>query len=116
MKEFILLIRLGIAPLSQEQTEQLRQEWGKLTTRLREEKKFIDGYIFSPEGFTVMGPGATSGITTVNGLQAAGFVMLFAENMDEVLQIARECPPLNVGGTVEVRQRQPTPIAQPVSQ
>ncbi len=112
MKEFIFLIRLSPAPLQEDQTQLLRQQWGKLTTRLRAEEKFVDGYIFSPGGFTVEGIDArtvTNAATNESGLQAAGCVMIHAESMEEALQIARECPPLNFGGTVEVRERQPQP-------
>lgn len=112
MKEFIFLIRFGITPLSTEQTTQLQQKWGRLTTRLREEKKFVDGYIFSGDGYTVEcndEKSVSHEIVVENNRCAAGCVVILANDTNEALLIARELPPLEFGGTVEVRERQPTP-------
>ena len=118
MKEFILLIRLGTTPFTAEQTALLQQKWGKLTTTLRAENKFADGYVFSGEGYTLRGSDevtVTPEIMLEDGRQAAGMVVIKAADMEEALQIARQCPPLAFGGTVEVRERQPTPAPPPAA-
>jgi hypothetical protein len=116
MKEFIFLIRLGNTPFTAEQTALLQQKWGKLTTGLRAENRFVDGYVFSGGGHTLQGSDDITIIpetTMEDGRQAAGMVVIKAADITEALQIARLCPPLEFGGTVEVRERQPTPAPQP---
>ena len=119
MKEYIFLLRGYPNHLTLEETQQLRLQWGRLVPRWREEKKFVEGYIFSDDGHTIEGaPERLVNDKTVieHGMQAAGFVIILAADMEEALQLAKLCPLLDFGGTVEVRERVPQPAVTTVQQ
>ena len=53
------------------------------------------------------------GVTVMNGPYAeakeviGGYFMIEAANYDQAVQLARDCPNLELGGTIEVREIEP---------
>jgi len=117
MKEYIFLLNSPTNPLSEADAQQMRLQWGRLTTRLREEQKFVEGYIFSATGHTVNGSPERTVMPVIfvhNNIMASGCLIIRSNSMDEALKLAQLCPILDFGGTVEVRERMPQPQPQPL--
>src|SRR5687767_2521126 len=92
--------------LSPEQLQKVVAEWYAWFDRLTNEGRAISGHPLMNEGKVVTGK---KGRTIADGPFAeskeaiGGYFYLRVADMDEALEIARECPGLEYGSIVEVR-------------
>ena len=107
--QYLLLFR-GIdwhKGLSPEQIQNVMNQWRNWFERLSQEGKVKGGHPLEADGKVVSGK---KGRVVADGPFAeakeaiGGYFMLQVETMDEALAIARECPGLDYGAIVEVRQ------------
>ena len=107
--QYLLLFR-GIdwhKGLSPEQIQNVMNQWRNWFERLSQEGKVKGGHPLEADGKVVSGK---KGRVVADGPFAeakeaiGGYFMLQVETMDEALAIARECPGLDYGAMVEVRQ------------
>ena len=111
MKEFVLIFRMDIttpgAQPSPEQMEGYMQQWHEWTGSISASNRLAPGgNHLSPQG-RVVRPGnvITQGPYTEKRKSVAGYLLVRAENLDEALLMAMECPILKGEGTsVEVRE------------
>lgn len=114
MQPFLLLFR-NAGPethrhLSMEQQQQLMKQWNDWYSALAAQGKVQHGQPLALNGRVVSGP---SGERVVDGPYAeskevvGGYFFLTVADLDEATEIARQCPGLSLGLTVEVR-----PIAE----
>jgi hypothetical protein len=106
MEKFALLFRGGRGAESAEVMQSHMQKWIDWVERLRKEGKYVGGEPLHPGGKKVAGPKktVTDGPFTEAKDIIGGFFILNANNYDEAVEIAKDCPDYNFGGTVEVRQ------------
>src|SRR5713226_538824 len=96
--------------LSAEQMQQVAGQWMAWFNRLTEQGKAIAGNPLEREGKIVSGK---NGRTVADGPFAeskeaiGGYFLLQVDDLDEAVEIAKACPVLEYGSTVEVR-----PIAE----
>ena len=107
MKPFIFLFK-GEDPLrdlSPEEMQRLMQEWGAWLDTLTRTGRFESGTPLEARGQIVSGPTATVRETSFAEPEevVTGYLVISAHDMDEAVEIAKECPILEVGGRVEVR-------------
>ena len=110
-KEFMLLFRFepsnDYQPTEAEMNEQ-HQQWGAFIGNMAIQEKLVSTYQLGFEGNQIL-----PNKTVVNGLHIAekqtlgGNMTVTANSLDEATEMAKACPILSMGGTVEVRQINP---------
>ena len=110
-KEFMLLFRFepsnDYQPTEAEMNEQ-HQQWGAFIGNMAIQEKLVSTYQLGFEGNQIL-----PNKTVVNGLHIAekqtigGNMTVTANSLDEATEMAKHCPILSMGGTVEVRQINP---------
>ncbi len=108
MKEFILIVRVP-ASYGAEDAKAVREKWNALTDQWKADNIFVTSYVFPPEGFVVFNSsGATKKEYVVSDkLKVVSTIILNAQSLDDALGLAKHCPILEQGGTIEVREVQP---------
>jgi hypothetical protein len=91
--------------LSPEEMQKTMTTWMAWFNRLMAEGRCKGGQSLGPEGAVVSGKlrNVTDGPYAEAKEAVAGYFLLSVDGVDEALEIAKECPALNYGVTVEVR-------------
>jgi len=111
MKEYVLLFRMNITDQdvqpTPEQMEQYMKDWMHWINGIAATKQLAQGgnhlmpagRVLQPEDVTKDGPYER------NKESVAGYIIIWAKDMEDATAIARKCPILNGKGTsVEIRQ------------
>ncbi len=106
LKEFMLLFRYE--PSNQEPTaEQLskmHKHWGDFIGNIAMQGKLVSTHQLGFEGKQIHANQNTAeGIYISENLTLGGNMVLKAESIEQATEIAKKCPILMMGGTVEVR-------------
>ena len=102
-----------MSQLSPADMEQIFRRWMAWVDELRAKGLYLGGEPLEPQPASVL-RGATS-VTVTDGPYAeakeivGGFILIRAASLAEAVAIARGCPGLPDGGSVEVRQVMPMP-------
>jgi hypothetical protein len=109
MKEFVLIFRnasdSAVAQMSSQQMQTISTEWQNWMGGIAAQNKLANmGYRLGFEGKTlktanVLTDGPFAEIKEI----VSGITVIKADSLEEASEIAKGCPILNVGGTVEVR-------------
>lgn len=113
MKQFSLLVRVP-QDYAADQARAVNPEWGKLIEEWKVRGVYVLSFAFPGESLVVSGKKGQVKHETVlsNGLRAVSNIVLQAETLEEASALARSCPVLSHGGTVEVREiMNPVPVA-----
>jgi|SRR6185503_1710627 len=106
--EYMLLFRgphwdKGLSP------EELQELMGRVTAwfeGLQQQGRVKAGQPLGPEGRTVsgrLGRGASDGPFVESKEAVGGYLLVWADNLDEAVAIAKSCPTVEHGITIEVR-------------
>jgi len=107
MKDFMFIFRgAGQPDFSPEQMQQHMQKWFAWIDELKAKNLYVAGEPLTPAGKTVKGPKAlvTDGPFTESKELVGGFFLLKANSLEEATELAKGCPDLPLGGSVEVRE------------
>jgi len=111
MKEFVLLFRMDItnkeSQPTKKQMELYMQQWMEWINEISDNDQLADGGNHLSRQGRVLKPNneiiETSYISDNNSI--AGYIIVFAKNLDEATKIAKKCPILNGQNTsVEIRE------------
>ena len=82
------------------------EKWFKWVKKLEEAKKYVSGEALLPGGKTIKGSKktVTDGPFTEGKEIVAGYFVVNAKNLDEAVEMAKECPDYELSGSVEVRE------------
>lgn len=112
MEKYILLFRGGIhhaynANESQEGMEHM-QAWMNWMRDLQLKGSLVSGDPLLPSGKLISGSGKkiTDGAYSSKGEQVGGYLIVSANNLDQAVEIAKDCPIFKEEGNVEVRALQ----------
>jgi hypothetical protein len=110
MKQFSLLVRVP-ETYGGEQAKLVNPQWDKLLEQWNEEGVYVLSFAFPGESHTISGPEKVVKNETVlsGNLKVVSNIVLQSETTEQVLELAKSCPILLYGGTVEVREI-PKPI------
>jgi hypothetical protein len=109
MKEFLLVFRRGAVAddptPSPEQMQSMMKPWQDWMGSLAAQNKLVssgnrldsDGRVLKPGNVVTNGPYVE--IKEAIG----GYIIIRANSIDEAAELSKDCPMLNMGGTVEVR-------------
>ena len=110
MKQFSLLVRVP-ETYTTTQAKAVNPEWDKLLEQWKAEGVYILSFAFPGESFTVSGDEKLIKKESVlsGNLRVVSNIVLQSETIEHALELAKSCPILVHGGTVEVREI-PKPI------
>lgn len=106
LKEFILLFRMPLSntPPTAEQISTMHLQWQKFIGLIASQAKLVNVSRLGFEGVVIKNDQTIeSKIVVENNLTISGNLTMKAENIEEVIEIAKLCPVLFEGATVEVR-------------
>jgi hypothetical protein len=108
--EFMLLFRM--APSNEQPTaaqlEEMEQQWGAFFGKVGSQGAMVSTHHLGFTGKVITASQeALDGFHVADGQMVAGNLVIQANNMDEAIAIAKECPILYAGGSVEVRDVMP---------
>jgi hypothetical protein len=106
-QQFMLLFRFQPAdsyvPTAAEMEVQ-HQQWGAFIGNIAIKEKLVSTHQLGFEGRQISPAKAVSeGIYVAGGETAGGNMIIKAAGLDEAVELAKDCPILNIGGSVEVR-------------
>lgn len=109
MKEYLMLIRESIDNYGKMTPEEMQEDIAqhvKWVEQLVENGNFKDGNPLSPEGNHIKGESklVTDGPYIESKEGISGYYFLLANSLEEATEIAKGCPSLSMGGTVEIRE------------
>lgn len=108
MKEFLLLYRAdqnGVAQRSPEEMQASTQQWMDWLGGIAAQNQLIDrGNRLVNDGKVVKGSVITDGPFTELKEALGGYSLIKATSLEEATELAKGCPVLKVGGSVEVRE------------
>lgn len=110
LKDFMLLFRME--PSNQQPTpaqlNEMHQQWGDFIGNIAMQGKLVSTHQLGFEGVQITADQSTTeGVYVANNQMLAGNMVLKAISIDQAVNLAKKCPILLMGGTVEVRQIQP---------
>jgi hypothetical protein len=110
VKDYILLVYLPL-DYGPEQAKNVREDWNKLLDHWKTDDTYIASYVYPVKGYLVSGPQKTVKEESLasNNLRLVSNIIIRAADYDEALSLAKKCPVLKQGATVEVREVQPRP-------
>ena len=112
MNEFLLIFRNTTIPegkYSPEEIQGIMKQWENWMGNMAAQNKLISiGSRLSPEGLTLKPNNViTNGPYTEIKEIVGGYTLIRADSLEDAAEIAKGCPILNVGGSVEVRAQVP---------
>ncbi len=110
-KEFMLLFRYEPSTNHQPteaEMQEMHQQWGAFIGNIAIQEKLVSTYQLGFEGAQINANNTTAdGIYIAKKQTVAGNMVLKAKNLEGAIAIAKNCPILLMGGSVEVRSIQP---------
>ncbi len=106
-KNFMMIFRYAPNPdyqPTQEEQNQMHQQWGTFIGNLANSGKFVSTNQLGFNGKVLSADlSVAEGINIAEGHTLGGNMIVTAESIDEAIELAKGCPILHMGGTVEVR-------------
>lgn len=109
MKEYLMLIRENLNNYGKMTLQEMQEDIAKHVKWVEElvmNGNFKGGNPLNPEGKHIKGNDkiVTDGPYIEAKEGVSGFYFLLANSIEEATKIAKGCPSLNIGGTVEIRE------------
>ncbi|MDB5088083.1 MAG: hypothetical protein JWR09_2077 [Mucilaginibacter sp.] len=107
-KEYILLVHLPVN-YGPDQAKEVREQWNKLVDKWKANGTYVTSFVYPNDGYLVKGPQKTiskEGVVCDN-FRLVSNLVLRATSYEAALELAKNCPVLPQGGTIEVREIQP---------
>lgn len=107
MEKYMLLFRGGdVSHLSAQQQESHMGKWLAWVEKLTKEGKYVAGEPLLPGGKTISGAKrtVTDGPFAESKEVIGGFFIIQAKDYDQAVDIAKDSPDYELGGSVEVRE------------
>lgn len=106
LKEFMLLFRYEPSneEPTQEQLQEMHKHWGEFIDGIAMEGKLVSTHQLGFEGIKLFANQTIeNGLHLSEGQTLGGNMVLKAESIEMAAELAKKCPILFMGGTVEVR-------------
>lgn len=103
-----MLIFIGGDPshLSPDAQQAHMQKWFDWVDKLTKENRYVGGEALLPGGKTIAGSGkvVTDGPFAESKEVVGGYFVVNAKDLDEAVQMAKDSPDFELGGSVQVRE------------
>jgi hypothetical protein len=105
MKEFSLLVRVPVS-YTTEQVKAASPKWDALLENWKADSVYITSFPFPGEGYIVSGADKSikKGAVISENLKVVSNLFIRAMNIEGAVDLAKTCPILEYGGSVEVRE------------
>lgn len=103
----MLIFQGGTSTLSPEEMQQSMGKWMTWIENLNKNGQYVSGEPLIPGGKLVSGASGksvTDGPYTEGKEVVGGYFIVNAKDMNEAAEISKNCPDLDYGGSVQVRQ------------
>lgn len=104
---FMLVFRFTPNPEYQPTTEEqakMQQDWGSFIGNITIKEKLVSTHQLGFEGKQVKADfSVLEGVSITDNQMIGGNMVVKANSLDEATELAKDCPILKMGGTVEVR-------------
>ena len=107
MEKFMFIFFGGdTSHLSPDAQQAHMQKWFDWVQKLQNEKRYLGGEALIPGGKTISGQKkvVTDGPFAESKEIVGGYFIVLAKNIDEAVDMAKECPDYSLDGVVEVRE------------
>ena len=106
LKKFVLVIRVPQS-YDSEQAKKVGSAWDMTLESWKAEGVYVESFACPAPGYIITGQDrqVEPGLITWGGQKVVSIVVLQAENITQATALAKQCPILEHGGTVEVRER-----------
>lgn len=107
MEKYMFLFRGGdVSHLSPNEQQAQMQKWFAWVDKLKSQNRYLAGEPLNPGGKTVSGAKktVTDGPFAESKEVIGGFFIITAKNLDEAVQLSKDAPDFEIGGSVEVRE------------
>jgi hypothetical protein len=106
VQEFMLIFRFE--PTNEqptpEQLQEMHKQWGEFIGNIAMQGKLVNTYQLGFQGMQIFADHTTQeGIQITEGQTLSGNMVLKADSLEVATELAKKCPILLMGGTVEVR-------------
>lgn len=110
-KEYILLVYVPLE-YDTEKAKEVREEWNQLLDEWKSHDIYVTSFVYPVKGYLISGPQKTTteGSLTADERKLVSSIIINAAGYEDALSIAKSCPVLKQGATVEVREVQPRPV------
>jgi len=111
MKEFILLVRVPVT-YGGEQAKVVNPQWNKVLDKWKADNVFVTSFVFPTESYVLSGADRTvkKEMVISDGLKVVSSIILHARSLENAVELAKACPVLAYGGTVECREVWPRTV------
>lgn len=108
MKEFILLVRVPTT-YSTEQAKAVNPKWDIVLAKWKADNTFVTSFVFPGESYVLSGAErlVKKEVVVSNNVKVVSNIILLAASLEEAVDLAKACPVLDHGGTIEVREIPP---------
>lgn len=112
MKEYSFLVRVPVT-YSKEQVTAANEKWNMLLNQWKTDSIYIISFPFPTDGYVVAGKdkAVRKEIVISDNLKVVSNIFLRANTMESAVEMAKSFPVLEYGGTVEIREILPRPVA-----
>ncbi len=108
MTKYLLLFRKGFLEKDQP-NEELLLAWDAWVEKLAHEGRFVSGLPFGPKAKVISGVNKAVTDLHIDTDNVAEYIIIQATSLEEAVEIAKDSPNLQYGGSVEVRSTIPPP-------
>lgn len=105
-KYMFIFIGGDMSNLSPEAQQAQMQKWFEWVQKLQGQNRYVSGEALIPGGKTIKGAKktVTDGPFAEGKEVVGGYFVVFAKDLTEATEMAKECPDYELGGIVEVRE------------
>lgn len=105
-KKFVLVVRVP-ETYDTELAKKVAPEWDRAVEYWKDQGVYVDSFPFPQPGYVIEGNDRKlyAGLVAAAGQKVVSVVMLQAAGIAHANELAKRCPVLDYGGTVEVRER-----------
>jgi hypothetical protein len=109
MKDFSFLVRVPVT-YSPEQVKAANSKWNALIEQWKQDGIYITSFPFPAEGYIVSGSYKAEKKSVISdNLRVVSNIFLRSGSIEDAVELAKQFPVLEYGGTVEVREIQQRP-------
>lgn len=117
MKEFMLLVRVP-EDYTAEQAKTVNPKWEQVVEKWKADGVFVKSYVFPRDSYVVSGTErqVKKEFVVSDHLKVVSSIILRVSGMEDAVELAKKCPVLDYGGSIEVREIPPVEVLRKASE
>lgn len=101
-----------------EQAKAVNPKWEQVVDKWKGDGVFVTSYVFPRDSYVVSGAErqVKKEFVVSDHLKVVSSIILRASNMEDAVELAKNCPVLDFGGSIEVREIPPVAVLKAARQ